>query len=124
MIAKRDNGKAEMVRCGSSTYQGPPEPSAQSKLKGLNQLTVRLLHTVSLEQGVDFYNEVSRFEIELIQRALLHTTGHQRRAASLLNLKVTTLNSKIKHYKISLSAFVNALYPLGENSDLEDRHNA
>jgi DNA-binding NtrC family response regulator len=79
---------------------------------------------VSLEQGVDFYNEVSRFEIELIQRALLHTTGHQRRAASLLNLKVTTLHSKIKHYKISLSAFVNALYPLVETSELEDRHNA
>jgi len=45
MIAKRENGKAEMVRFGSST-DNAPEPTAQSKLKSLNQLTVRLLREV------------------------------------------------------------------------------
>ena len=126
-----DNGKAEMVRSGSSTDH-EPEPTAQSKVKALKQLTVRLLrevqaltevHTVSIDEGLDFYDEVTRFEIELIQRALFHTAGHQGRAARLLNLKVTTLNSKIKHYKISLSGFVNG-YPLVDTSELENRQHA
>ena len=51
--------------------------------------------------AVDFYDEVRRFEIELITRALKQTGGHQMRAARLLNVKVTTLNSKIKRYNIS-----------------------
>jgi len=51
-------------------------------------------------RGVDFYDEVRRFEILLIERALLHTGGSQVRAASLLGLKTTTLNSKIKGYRI------------------------
>jgi transcriptional regulator with GAF, ATPase, and Fis domain len=50
--------------------------------------------------GIDFYDEVRRFEIALIQRALKKTGGHQMRAARLLNVKVTTLNSKIKRYHI------------------------
>jgi transcriptional regulator with GAF, ATPase, and Fis domain len=54
--------------------------------------------------GIDFYDEVRRFEIELIQRALKKTGGHQMRAAHLLNVKVTTLNSKIKRYHISPTA--------------------
>jgi DNA-binding NtrC family response regulator len=52
-------------------------------------------------RGVDFYDEVRRFEILLIERALLHTGGSQVRAASLLGLKTTTLNSKIKGYRIN-----------------------
>ena len=53
-------------------------------------------------RGVDFYDEVRRFEIILIERALLHSGGSQVRAASLLGLKTTTLNSKIKSYNINL----------------------
>jgi DNA-binding NtrC family response regulator len=53
-------------------------------------------------RGVDFYDEVRRFEILLIERALLHSGGSQVRAASLLGLKTTTLNSKIKGYNIDL----------------------
>jgi hypothetical protein len=53
-------------------------------------------------RGVDFYDEVRRFEIILIERALLHSHGSQVRAASLLGLKTTTLNSKIKGYNINL----------------------
>jgi transcriptional regulator with GAF, ATPase, and Fis domain len=74
---------------------------------------VRIL---SLEKGLDFYDEVSRFEIDLIKRALRQTAGHQGRAARLLKLKVTTLNSKIKHYNISLNAFANG-YPLVETTE-------
>jgi DNA-binding NtrC family response regulator len=60
--------------------------------------------TVQLEigRGVNFYDEVRRFEIDLIRRALEQTSGHQSRAARLLGMNATTLNSKIKTYNISL----------------------
>jgi len=51
-------------------------------------------------RGIDFYEEVSRFEVALITRALVETGGQQRRAARLLGLKATTLNAKIKQYGI------------------------
>jgi two-component system response regulator AtoC len=53
-------------------------------------------------RGVNFYDEVRRFEIDLIRRALVQTGGHQSRAARLLGMNATTLNSKIKTYNISL----------------------
>jgi DNA-binding NtrC family response regulator len=43
---------------------------------------------------------VRDFEIKLIKTALLKTGGNQRRAASLLGIKVTTLHNKIKTYGI------------------------
>jgi len=78
---------------------------------------------LNFEGGLDFYDEVTRFEIDLINRALLHTGGHQVRAAKLLNLKVTTLNSKIKHYNINPNGFVN-IYPLIETQAMEDQQHA
>lgn len=53
-------------------------------------------------RGVNFYDEVRRFEIDLIRRALDQTGGHQSRAARLLGMNATTLNSKIKTYNINL----------------------
>jgi hypothetical protein len=53
-----------------------------------------------IEQGINLYDEVSRFECELIRCALAHTGGNQVRAARLLGLKTTTLHNKIKHYRI------------------------
>jgi DNA-binding NtrC family response regulator len=55
---------------------------------------------INFSEGVDFYNEVQRFETGLIRLALDQTGGHQARAARLLNIKPTTLNSKIKLYGI------------------------
>jgi DNA-binding NtrC family response regulator len=55
---------------------------------------------IDIAQGVTFYDEVKKFEIDLIQRALDQTAGHQSRAARLLGLNATTLNSKIKSYNI------------------------
>jgi len=103
--------------------------TAHSNITALKELTLRLLRevqaitevrTLSLEGGVDFYSEVSRFEVDLIKRALLQTAGHQGRAARLLNLKVTTLNSKIKHYNIAMNGFANG-YPLVETGEIEIR---
>ena len=106
--------------------------SAEGNMTSLRELTFKLLrkvesigevHTPDIESGLDFYDEVSRFEIDLIKRALIQTGGHQRRAARLLNLKVTTLNSKIKHYNIVVADGAYG-YPLVETGDLETRRRA
>lgn len=55
---------------------------------------------IDIGRGVNFYDEVKRFEIDLLRRALDQTGGHQSRAARLLGLNATTLNSKIKTYNI------------------------
>jgi DNA-binding NtrC family response regulator len=105
---------------------------ARNKITNLKELTLRLFRevqaltevpTLSFESGLDFYDEVSRFEMELINRALFQTRGHQGRAARLLNLKVTTLNSKIKHYNIRLEGFAT-VYPLIESSEIETPQHA
>ncbi len=57
---------------------------------------------IDVSHGVNFYDEVRRFEIDLIRRALDQTGGHQSRAARLLGMNATTLNSKIKTYNIQL----------------------
>ena len=62
------------------------------------------------DNGKSLHDEVRDFEIDLINSALARTHGHQRKAASLLGLKVTTLNAKMKRYKI-LSRFY---MPIGD----------
>jgi DNA-binding NtrC family response regulator len=49
---------------------------------------------------ISFYEEVRRFEIGLIKRALQRAHGKQREAARLLGLKATTLNEKMKQYQM------------------------
>lgn len=58
------------------------------------------LQNIDVSKGVDFYSEVERFETALIKLALDQTSGNQARAAELLGLRATTLNSKIKLYSI------------------------
>jgi PAS domain S-box-containing protein len=52
-------------------------------------------------RGIDFYDEVSRFESNLIRRALEQTGGNQKRAADLLGIKKTTINAMIHRYGIN-----------------------
>jgi DNA-binding NtrC family response regulator len=52
------------------------------------------------KSSVDFFDEVRRFEMRLISRALELTAGNQARAARLLGLGTTTLNYKIKCYDL------------------------
>ncbi|HYW74966.1 MAG TPA: sigma-54 dependent transcriptional regulator, partial [Pyrinomonadaceae bacterium] len=59
---------------------------------------------IDVSRGINFYDEVRRFEIDLIRRALDQTGGHQSRAARLLGMNPTTLNSKIKTYNINMRA--------------------
>ncbi len=61
-----------------------------------------LVRDIPIAQGISFYDEVAKFEISLIRRALEITGGNQSRAARLLGMNTTTLNSKIKAYNISV----------------------
>ena len=128
-MKSRSTWESERLDMENAVPNGDGNGAARSNIAALKELTLRLLRevqaitevrTLSLEGGVDFYSEVSRFEVDLIKRALLQTAGHQGRAARLLNLKVTTLNSKIKHYNIALNGFAHG-YPLVETGEIDNR---
>ena len=80
------------------------------KVESLRELALSLLKQVEqLEESLsargagrstDLHAEVQRFETEIIRDALQKTGGHQRRAARLLGVKVSTLNAKIRRYGI------------------------
>ena len=58
------------------------------------------VQTLLLNDGIDLFQEVKKFEVNLIKLALNQTRGNQARAARLLNIKPTTLFAKIKVYGI------------------------
>ena len=58
------------------------------------------VNNLTHKAAVDFFEEVRRFEMRLISRALELTGGNQARAARLLRLGTTTLNYKIKIYEL------------------------
>ena len=60
------------------------------------------LKPLDIVGGINFYDEVQRFETHLIHMALSETGGNQAKAARLLGIKATTLNSKIKLFKIDV----------------------
>ena len=79
------------------------------RLRTLRELATVLLSEVEeiasvrapdIRNGINIADEVRSYEIELIRRALRLTSNHQARAARLLGVKTTTLNSKIKRYKL------------------------
>lgn len=82
-------------------------------LKLLSQLLLREIDAlINLEEkinegtsgmNINLYDEMQRFEASMIRSALIRSGGVQRKAAKLLGLKVTTLNIKIKRYKIDLT---------------------
>jgi len=80
-----------------------------SDLQMLKAMTVTLSKAIqalesvqpsNIAPGTNFYEEVERFEVALIQKALQQTGGNQAQAARLLGLNQTTLHGKIKHYGI------------------------
>jgi len=61
--------------------------------------------------GIDFYEEVKRYEIELIKSALNRCGGNQTHAARLLRMKSTTLNAKMKHYGLNAVRSILVQHP-------------
>ena len=85
--------------------------NGSSRISYLKILALSLLREIASAENnetgqgndtIDLQAEVRRFEAELIRSALIETGGRQRQAARLLGTKVTTLNTKIKRYKIEI----------------------
>ena len=101
------NGVA--ARSNPNAPLNPSQPF-NTRISYLKILALSLLREIaSAEDNVDQDNdtidlqaEVQRFERELIRSALIQTGGRQRQAARLLKTKVTTLNTKIKKYRIAI----------------------
>ena len=92
-----------------SNDQAPSESNVDARLNTLRQTVLELLEEVEslaisrpvdIKHGARFSDEVRQFEVSLIRTALGRTSGSQTRAARLLGLKPTTLNAKIKRYRI------------------------
>lgn len=97
-----------MTRNYVGLRSGKGEP-LEAKIELLKDVTHALMQEVStldiprevdVRRGVDLYEEMRRYEVRLIRQALSHTGGNQVRAARLLNVNATTLNSKIKRFNI------------------------
>ena len=101
---------------GLSSLKGVPastllrEAALAHRLTALKEAAINLLtemealgeaHPARANQSLRLNDEVRLFEIDLIRIALDKTHGNQTRAARLLGVKLSTLNTKIKKYKIS-----------------------
>ena len=77
-------------------------------LKGVVLQLIEEIESLSFAKTVGTYDEVNmpdelrRFESHLIRSALDRNGGNQTRAAKTLGIKVTTLNNKIKRYRIPI----------------------
>ena len=70
------------------------------------------------ERNFRLDDEVKRFEIMLIRAALVETRGNQVLAARLLGVKHTTLNSKIKRYRLQEAHRENGLAAANAEQEL------
>ena len=52
------------------------------------------------KDGIDFHKATRLYEINLVKQALRQTGGHQAKAAKLLKMRTSTLNSFIKRNNI------------------------
>ena len=129
-LAVRERSEIHLVNRAGAQSGEARATSAQSMTSTLEQLALKLLKeaqslnevpALDVRTGIDFYEEVKRFEIDLIERALIFTSGSQVRAAHLLKMKVTTLNSKIKHYDINIDALVKGFMPLEAAEPVHNR---
>jgi hypothetical protein len=66
-----------------------------TEIKGIGELT-----ELNLAAGINMKAEMRRYEIELIRLALQLNGNNQVRAARMLGIKPTTLNAKIKRFRI------------------------
>lgn len=105
----RANGQLRIIQPAQQKFEGADAADLIHAIENLKE-RVRAMalmievgeasESIELECGNDFYRSVRQLEVAMITRALELTGGSQVKAAKLLKIKVTTLNSKIKRYKI------------------------
>ena len=62
---------------------------------------IETLFCLELKDSINLFDEVRRFEMNLITTALLHTGGSQKRSAALLGISPSNLCYKLKIYGIT-----------------------
>lgn len=101
----------------SGSSEGILKQNQLEALKSLSLLLVREINSLdetqtALEKEIEnekpicLLKELERFEANMIRCALIRSMGNQTKAAVLLGMKVTTLNMKIKRYRIDLIQLV------------------
>jgi DNA-binding NtrC family response regulator len=101
---------------GGATHITQAEEALTNRIDVLQKLSLAITREIGAlanfqrtrneHRPLDFFDEVQRFEVDLILRALWRAGGNQRRAAKMLGIKATTLSSKIKRYNISPESIV------------------
>ena len=97
-----------------SSNEGVLKQNQLEALKSLSMLLVReinaleetetsLIKKVQSENSICLNCEMERIEVRIIRAALIRSMGSQTKAAQRLGIKITTLNAKIKRYKIDLT---------------------
>lgn len=89
----------------SNAIEETSEPNKEDELLNMPLLSDDV-KKFEYSEDVDFYENIRKFEEALIRNALTKTGGHQGRAARLLGLNATTLNSKLKIYEIKTSSSI------------------
>jgi DNA-binding NtrC family response regulator len=93
------------------------DAALDNRIEALRMLVLAVLREISALREApviencdqfDLRHEVHRFEAAHIRYALIRTGGRQRRAAQLLNMKVATLNAKIKRYHLDEDELINS----------------
>ena len=93
---------SEQLEITAPTDESSESATARNSIAALQELVLRLLSEVqcinetsplSIDSGFDFYDEVSRFEVDLIKRALLQTGGHHDAKRSLPRYRLGTSTS-------------------------------
>ncbi len=83
--------------------------SLRQAIEALGSLSIfSELSLPEIKTGINFYEQVSRFESKLLLEALRITDGRQTEASALLGLKPTTLNCMLKRYGIDPEFFAAA----------------
>jgi len=107
---ERTNQVENFIISANQSFRATQSPAiAGNRVETLKVLSKFLLHEIEalkknsveiLCDTIDLAKEVQRYEEDLIRSALFRTNGNQHQAAKILNVKVTTLNAKIKRYGI------------------------
>jgi DNA-binding NtrC family response regulator len=99
--------RASANAAGDADASGTASLALECRLRALRMLVVTLLRQLeSMESHSAEANDlqvdslVDEFEAQLIQSALVLTSGHQRRAARILGLKANTLNNKMRRHDL------------------------
>ncbi|MDQ3714213.1 MAG: hypothetical protein M3388_18630 [Acidobacteriota bacterium] len=98
----------------SGSSEGILKQNQLEALKSLSLLLVREINSldetqktlekeIESEKPICLLKELERFEAHMIRCALIRSMGKQTKAAVLLGMKTTTLNMKIRRYKIDLT---------------------